>query len=406
MTRLGQTRLEPRDEAGPPVLQPGAGVGVEAVDLRRRADRRRFVEVARRVHAAQPLFVSPLIRDQMWFLDPDRNPSAEGLEIQAFVAHQARREVGRVIAFVDPERGSCGCDEPTGFFGFFDASPDPAVAAALFDRARRWLRARGCDHLEGPVDLGLEHGGGVLVQGCDRPPVVGAAWNPTYYAPLMASVGLVPSRELLSWGWPVGDGEAAARLADRAERLVDRAARTGARGRIRVRAADTRRLEAELSDWHDIFNASQRDRGGCAPVRRRVFDALAYDLTRVALDDLILFAEVDGRPAGVAVTVPDVNPLLSRSGRLFPFTWLRLHRRRAQVTRGRLRWLSVHPDFRMQGIETVLLAETARAARGLGLEAIDVCWTGEDDHAVNHEIRQVGARLDRRHRIYRGPTRA
>ena len=148
---------------------------------------------------------------------------------------------------------------------------------------------------------------------------MGAAWNPAYYGAVLEQAGLAPKRELLSWGWQVDDGEATAHL-------FDRAARVRARGQLRVRAADTRRLEAELADWHAIFNASQRDRGGCAPVRRRVFDALAYDLTRIALDDLILFAEVEGRPVGVAVTVPDVNPLLPRSGRLFPFTWLRLHR--------------------------------------------------------------------------------
>lgn len=389
----------PPAAAAPVQGQRRGSVAVDALDLRQGRHRRRFVEVPRRLHRAEPHYVSPLIRDRMWFLDPARNPSAEGLDVQAFVARQGGREAGRVLAFVDPQRGGGGCGAPTGFFGFFDTSPDVAVAAALFDRARQWLRERGCEQMEGPIDLGLEHGGGVLVKGFDRPPVVGAAWNPPYYAALFEQVGLTPARDLLSWGWQVDDGESTGRL-------LDRAARTRARGQVRVRAADTRRLEGELEDWHTIFNASQRARGGCVPIRRRVFDALAYDLTRIALDGLILFAEVDGRPVGVAVTVPDVNPLLPRSGRLFPFTWLRLHRRRCQVDRGRMRWLSVHPEFRTQGIETVLLAETARAARSIGLRSIDVCWTGEDDHDVNHEIRQLGARLDRRFRLFRGATAA
>ena len=335
----------------------------------------------------------------MWFLDPARNPSAEGLEVQAFLAHKGGREVGRVLAFVDPDRVGREAGDPTGFFGCFDAPDDPDVSLALFDRARRWLRARGCARLEGPVDLGLEHGGGVLVKGCERAPVVGAAWNPGWYDGLLQEAGLQPDRELMSWGWALDDARSTAQLVDRAER-------TRVRARIRVRAIDTRRREAELPDWYAIFNASQRERRGCGPVRRRVFDALAYDLARLSVDDLLLVAEVDGRPVGLAVTVPDVNPLLSRSGRLFPLAWLRLHRQRARVTRARLRWLGVHPDFRMQGIETVLLAETAQAARRLGLRTIDVCWTGEDDHAVNHEIRQVGARLERRFRLYRGSTAA
>lgn len=376
-----------------------AGVAVEALDLARSRDRRRFIEVPRRLHRDAAQYVSPLIRDRMWFLDPARNPSAEGLEVQGFVAHRGRAEVGRVLAFVDPDRMGCDPQAPTGFFGCFDTPDDPGVALALLERARQWLRARGCAFVEGPVDLGLEHGGGIVVQGCEHLPVVGASWNPAWYDGLLQGAGLRPQRELLTWAWKLDDPEAAAGLLARAERARTRSA-------VHVRVADTRRLESELADWHALFNASQRDRPGFGPVRRQVFDALAYDLARFAVDDLIRFAEVDGRPVGVAVCVPDVNPLLSRSGRLLPLAWLRLHRRRWLVRRARLRWLSIHPDFRMQGVETVLLAEIAVAARRLGVRSIDVCWTGEGDHTVHHELRQVGARLQRRHRIYRGSTAA
>jgi len=376
-----------------------AGVAVEAVDLHRRRDRRRFVEVPRRLHRRAAQYVSPLIRDRMWFLDPARNPSAAALQIQAFVAHQGGAEVGRVLAFIDPAQRGGDPRSSTGFIGCFDAPEDPDVALALLDRARRWLRSRGCVQLEGPVDLGLEHGGGVLVQGCERPPVVGTAWNPDWYDGLLRGAGLRPQRELLTWGWKLDEPEPGASLLSRAERVRTRLA-------VQVRVADTRRLESELAGWHALFNASQRDRSGCGSVPRPAFDALAYDLARIAVDDLIRFAEVDGRPVGVAVCVPDVNPLLSRSGRLLPLAWLRLHRRRWLVGRVRLRWLSIHPDFRMQGVETVLLAETAVAARRLGVRSIDVCWTGEGDHTVHHELRQVGARLERRHRIYRGSTAA
>lgn len=374
-------------------VRMAAGVAVEAVDLRSPADRRRFIDVPRRLHHGDANYVSPIIRDRMWFLDPDRNPALAEVEAQAFLAHRSGRTVGRIAAFIEPS-GRAG-------FGFFDCADDPAVAEALVDQARRWLRTRGRTRMVGPVDFGLVHGGGVLVHGFLRPPVVGAAYNPAYYEALLESAGLSPRKDLLSWRWCLSGA------ADRATtaRLFDHADRARERHELFVRPADMRRLEDELADWHAIFNASRRDRPGAEPVSRRVFDAIAYDLSRVAIDELVLVAEVRGRPVGLAVTLPDVNPLLPASGRLFPFGWLRLHRRRASVTQGRLRWLSVHPDFRMQGVETVLLAETARAARAIGLEAIDVCWTGEDEHTLNHEIRRVGARLDRRYRIYEGAIR-
>ena len=259
-----------------------SGVGVEAVDLRRSRDRRRFVEVPRRLHREAAQYVSPLIRDRMWFLDPARNRRPRDWKSRP----SSRTRGGRsdACSLRRPDR-SVGGRHPTGFFGCFDAPDDPDVSLALFDRARRWLRARGCARLEGPVDLGLEHGGGVLVKGCERAPVVGAAWNPGWYDGLLQEAGLQPDRELMSWGWALDDARSTAQLVDRAER-------TRVRARIRVRAIDTRRLEAELPDWYAIFNASQRERRGCGPVRRRVFDALTC-LAQLSVDDLLLVAEVD-----------------------------------------------------------------------------------------------------------------
>jgi GNAT superfamily N-acetyltransferase len=388
-------RTDPESARPVPPAPPArrvVGVAVEAVDLRAAGDRRRFIEVPRRLHGEDANFVSPVIRDQMWFLDPDRNPTLEELDVQGFLAHRAGRTFGWVVAFVGRDAPDCGG------FGLFDCADDPGAAGALLDAARRWLRRRGARHMVGPVDFRLAHGGGVLVQGFLRPPVVGAAYNPPYTAALLEASGLTPARDLLSWRWCLaGDADRAS-----AARLMDHAERARARSDVFVRPADMRRLEDELADWHALYNAALRDRSDRLPVSRRVFDAIAYDLSRLALDDLVLVAEVRGRPVGLAVTVPDINPLLPASGRLFPLAWIRLHRCRSTVRQARLRWLSVHPDFRMQGIETVLLAETARAARALGLEAIDVCWTGEDDHTLNHEIRRVGARLDRRYRLYEG----
>ena len=308
---------------------------------------------------------------------------------------RGRQAVGRILAFTEhPTARHRGRD--VGFFGYFDCLDDAGAAQALVAHARRWLETEGCSHLEGPIDLRPALGGGVLVEGFARPPVVGAAHNGPHVARLLTGSGLTPLRELHSWVWSLAAGD------EGTERLLARADRDLARGHVTLRHADLRCLDEELADWHYLFNASRQDRSGHVPLSRKVFDAIAYDLARVALDELLLFAVVDGRPVGVAVTLPDVNPILPSNGRLFPLAWLRLHQRRSRVRQARLQWIDVLPEYRLQGIEALLLAGTARAAQDMGLDAIEICWTDEHDHALNHEIRQVGARLERRARIYEG----
>ena len=58
--------------------------------------------------------------------------------------------MGRVGAIVNHNHNRHHNDR-VGFFGFFESIDDQAVAAALFDAARAYLRGRGMDAMRGPA---------------------------------------------------------------------------------------------------------------------------------------------------------------------------------------------------------------------------------------------------------------
>ena len=60
----------------------------------------------------------------------------------------------------------------------------------------------------------------------------------------------------------------------------------------------------------------------------------------------------------------------------------------------------MHPDFRRRGIESLLCIETALRAKKLGYEGGEIGWTLEDNHLINRAAVAMGARLDRRYRLF------
>lgn len=373
----------------------GAPVRVFEADLSRPYARRRFIRTALQIHADDPNHIAPLWRDEAYVLNPLVSPQQEQVSGQAFLAERGGATVGRLLVFVhhgyDQVRG-----QGTGWFGFFDCEDDPAAASALFQLGETWLRARGVRRIVGPVNFNLHHQAGVLVKGFDRPPVVGTPYNPPHTPGLLAEVGLRPRCDLFSYWCDL----ATLCAGPGAERARARVQRTMERGDVRVRAADLVHLEDELAQWHAIVNGSQRGCADATHLSRREFDAMAYDLGRLASERLVLFVEVQGRPVGVVALVPDVHRLQPRNGHLLPFGWLKLLREHKHLPHGRVPPPAVLPEFQSLGLEQVLLVHLAERAHALGLKSCEVACVHQDDHVLNAALRDLGARVDRRYSLF------
>ena len=86
-----------------------------------------------------------------------------------------------------------------GWFGFYEASDDPAVAAALVDQAATWLRDHGCTSMTGPASYTVDDDPGILVAGFDVAGTTGRPWHPPWYAEHLEAAGLPRVDELRTW---------------------------------------------------------------------------------------------------------------------------------------------------------------------------------------------------------------
>lgn len=394
---LGQapTDLPHRFPAPPTRSMDRGDVRVERIDLARKRDRARFLDVAELVQRGDPDFIAPLRMERMRFLDPTRNPAFRQLEVLPLVATRGGRLVGRVTAHVDRAYDAFH-GVRAGWFGFFESVDDRQVAHALLDEAVAWIAGRGATQLIGPCNFTTNQQLGLLVENFDRPPMVEMTYNPRWYEELLTSYGFAKAKDLLAW-WIVSEKG----LDDpRMRRYFDISEKARQRYGLTLRDLNVRDFEAEVARAFELYNATWERNWGFVPVSRPEFEAIAKDLRSVLDPRLVLFVEDRaGRPIGFALCLPDLNAIMPRDGRLFPFGWWKLLTGRRRIRWARLLALGVVPEYRRKGVEGLLAIHVALRAKERGIRGGEISWTLEDNHLINRTIESFGGQLDRRYRL-------
>jgi GNAT superfamily N-acetyltransferase len=377
--------------------RPSSLAPLEVREVKNRSDLNRFVKLPWRIYAEDPNWVPPLLLDVKEFLNPRKHPFYQHGAATQYIALRGGETVGRVLVSDDP-RCNQQHAESVGCFGMFDCDNDPAAAHALLDAAAGWLTARGRTAIRGPIDYSLNYPCGLLVDGFDTPPRMLMNHNRRYCARLLESWGLAKAKDLYAW-WFVDPYN----LMTKWHKLAERTAR---RGKIHVRPFREDDFDAEVRRCTEVYNAAMDDNWGFVPLTDAEFRYMAKQLRRLAIADMVLLAEIDGRPVGLSATVPDVNeaigPLNGRLTRFgLPIGLLRFLRRKRGIRTARMVVLNVLKEYRRRGVAEMLILHTLEFSKNnLGYVTAELGWTLEDNQAVNQTIEAVGGQRYKTYRIY------
>ncbi len=369
-------------------------MAIEIVPVRGRRALGRFIGVPWKIvdRGAWPDWVPPLRASIADALSP-KNPFWREAERELFLAYREGELVGRVAA-IENRAHNAYWDDKVGFFGFYESVDDPAVARALLDAAETWLAARGLDTMRGPMNPSTNAECGMLVEGYGAHPSFMETWNPPYYDRLMAQTGMAKAKDLLGF-WIPGDFE----MTPRWRNVIDRARE---RAGFTFRTLDPKQFKRDASYVWDVYNSAWEKNWGFVPMSRAEFDHMAKQLQPLLVPEFAHFAEVDGEPVGITLTMPDYNLTMKRipSGRLLPTGLFKLLLDKNRLKRGRIMMLGVKEKYRNHMVYLVLLDEIMRHGRAYGAEGTDASWILEDNEAMLGFLRQDGIQQTKRWRIY------
>src|SRR4029453_6066430 len=279
-----------------------------------------FIKLPWNIYKGDKNWVPPLIFDVRKNLNPAKNPFFKHAEMDLFLAEKDGNTVGRIAAIKNDNHTNFHKDK-AGFFGFFDTIDDEEVSNLLLNTACEWVKNKGLNEILGPVNPSTNDECGLLVEGFDSPPVFLMTYNPKHYQAKIENFGFEKANDLYAYYIPaevINDKKMMAKLERMAELIKKRSD-------VKTYNINMKDLNNEVRKIEEIYNSAWESNWGFVPLTTEEFDYMADSLKMVVDPDLVMFAEVGGKPAGFTLSLPDFNQVLKKmNGRLLPFGFIKL----------------------------------------------------------------------------------
>jgi hypothetical protein len=362
------------------------------------ADRKAFLDLPFRIYANDVNWVPPLYAERNQHLDPGQNPFFRHADLQLFLAERGGVPVGRVSAQIDHlylDR----YHDATGHFGFIEAVDDAEVFKALLAMAEHWLRARGMKRMRGPFSFSINDETGLLIDGFDHPPNVLMGHHAPYYAKHFDALGYAKAKDVIAYLL-----SATKDLPKALQRAYLRALATPA---IEVRSISKRNLRRDIGIILDIHSDAWADNWGFVPFTPEELNSLADNLKWLVREPYVAIANFNGRPAAMAVTLPNVNDWIKdMKGRLLPLGWAKLlwNLARNKPRSVRMVLMGVRREYHNTLVGSSLALSVIETLRRYhianGTTAGELSWILEDNLPMRHIIELLGGVPYKTYRVY------
>ncbi|MBM3152097.1 MAG: GNAT family N-acetyltransferase [Chloroflexi bacterium] len=371
---------------------------IEVRQVRTARQKRLFLSFPWRIYARDPLWVPPLLPERRRTTDPQRGIFFKDGQAEFFIAWRDGRPVG-TLCLAEDRNNTRHKGYAEGLYGFVECVQDYAVFEAMFRHAEGWARARGMKSLYGPYNLDREDSRGILVEGRDRPPAIYCGHQPPYYQEFFERYGFSKNGDDgLAYAVDIDLGSPEVR---RLERVAERVRRKNPQ--FTVRGANRADMEAEIDRIVYLQNRGLEHMPEHVPYTRGDIESIILPLLDLVDLDLVLFAEVDGKPAGFFPGVPNFNEtLIHLNGLRYPWDALRaLAYQKKKPKCLAIKSVVMAPEYWDTGLALLMFEEMAKRAAARGYTWADLSLTGENNTDTWPLAHHMGAKIYKRYRFYR-----
>jgi GNAT superfamily N-acetyltransferase len=360
-----------------------------------RKSRKEFLILPVYLYRNEKNWIRPLDKDVEDVFDPETNKAFRSGEcIRWILLDEKGKTIGRVAAFYDRKLADKN-DQPTGGMGFFECINDREAAFMLFDACREWLREKGMEAMDGPVNFGdRDRWWGLLVDGFFEPNYR-VNWNFSYYREMFEAYGFKTYFEQYTFKRSIGvDGIHPA--------LLEKAERVFANPDYSFRHINKKDLARAAEEFRIIYNQAWASYPGAKQISKVHAMALLKSFKPVMDERLMWFAYYKDEPIGFYIMIPEINQIVKYlNGRMdivgkikfLYHTWVKTCKKANGVIFG------VVPKFQGKGIEGGMIKAFANIALkpGFPYNDIELNWIGDFNPAMLKLADQLAFRVRKTH---------
>jgi hypothetical protein len=357
---------------------------------------REFIDLPRQLYKNDPNWICPLDNDVESVFDPKRNVFfSHGVCTRWLLKDDAGKTIGRVAAFINYEK-SHKHSQPTGGMGFFESINDEKAAFLLFDTARDWLKSKGMQAMEGPINFGEnDKWWGLLVDGF-KPPSLGMNYNPPYYQQFFENYGFKKEYDQLTnfLDYTVPMPERFTKIAEWVMKKPGYSFRHFNQGQF----------DKFAKDFSEIYNDAWSEFENFAPIQIGSIRDSFRQMKPIMNEKIIWFAYYNDEPIGFVICLPDVNQILKHvNGKLdligkLKFLW---YKRTTRIERLRIIIMGCKKKYQNHGIESAMIRCLQIAVNEIGtIKGGELAWVGDWNEKMLAIHYATGAKKDKVHRTY------
>jgi len=365
-----------------------------------KADRKEFLDFARRLYANDPDWICPLDNELEGIFNTEVNPAFKHGEAARWIlADDSGNTTGRVAAFVDELR-SKAYRQRTGGMGFFEVIDNREAAFKLFDTGREWLLQRGIEAIDAPVNFGENDSyWGLLVDGFMQQSF-GLPYNKKYYRSFFEEYGFRNYFEQYSYHKNIAEVEA---FPERFMKIADWISK---RPGYTFEHFSFRNPSKYVNDVVEVYNSTwSRFKEDFTPLDPENLAATLKKSRAFMDEELIWFAYHNGVPVAFFIIYPDLNQILKHlDGKLHLLNKLKFFYYRNTKTMTRLRAVvaGVNPSYQNSGIESAIFKHLYHTFKSKPwYTELELSWVGDFNPKMISIYEAIGAERKKMHITYR-----
>ncbi|MDX2442250.1 MAG: hypothetical protein QNK30_00490 [Bacteroidales bacterium] len=362
--------------------------------------RKEFLLVPKRLYTKDEPWVCPLDREVEAIFDPAKNSSFEGGEaIRWILKSEDGQLLGRIAAFYNTKKAMAN-SQPTGGIGFFECIEDRDAAYLLFDTAVGWLKDKGMEAVDAPINFGEnESHWGLLVEGFVQQGY-GMPYNKKYYKDYFESYGFKNYFEQYSYHKDV------ASVHEFPERFMRIAARVAQRPGYTFEHARFSEVDKYVGDLVEVYNSAWAAfKKDFTPMDPERIKETFLEAKNILDEELIWFAYHNDKPIAFYIIFPDLNQILKHlNGKLDFVSVVKFlyYKQRKTMTRMRALIAGVSPEYQNIGIESAIFKKLYEVFKKKPYyKELELSWVGDFNPKMISIYNAIGAKLAKKHITYR-----
>lgn len=350
-------------------------------------DNKLFFDLTLTIYEDDPNWIPQVKHDVEYVFDEKKNKYFSHGTCNRWILEDDKKQViGRIAAFIN-EKKAYSFKQPTGGIGFFECIDNIAASKILFDTAKEWLKTKGMEAADGPINFGENNKfWGLIIENFSFPTYQGQNYNPPYYVNLFETYGFkVYYNQIINYRnveEPIS------------EKFVKKAEIILSDNSYQIETIKKSDLEKYAEDFRAVYNEAWGTHENFKKMNYDLAQSLFKKMKPIIDEDLVCFVYYKNTPVAFCLGIPDINPIIKKiKGNLNMIGKLKFlfYKKFSKPSRINGIAIGVHPDHQKKGIEGAIFMDLAeRLQRKNKYKDVVVTWVGDFNPKMQYIFESIG----------------